>query len=136
MSNSDHELVSFLMIFMFTLVLVATLAIVAIFYVKRWQRRTRFFAHARLNENVDEITNPIFDFTATEREEIAVPVTVSNNDDKVSNFRVDFNEGSNKNYYLSLQSFLNPLYESMYANKGLLAKKTDDDDEELKNDLL
>lgn len=85
MSNSGHELFSFLLIFMFTLVLVATLAIVAIFYVKRWQRRTRFFAHARLNENVDEITNPIFDFAATEREDIAVPVTnVSNNDDKVT----------------------------------------------------
>lgn len=83
-SNSDHEFLSLLLILTFTLVLVATLAVVAIFYVKRWQRRTRFFAHARLNENVDEITNPIFDFTATEREDLAMPITnVSNNDDKV-----------------------------------------------------
>ena len=62
-----------------------TLAVLAVFYVRRWQRRTRFFAHARLNENVEEITNPIFDFSATERDDIAMPVTnISNNDDKVS----------------------------------------------------
>lgn len=89
MSNSDHELLSFLLILMFTLVLVATLAVVSIFYVKRWQRRTRFFAHARLNENVEEITNPIFD----ECEDVTVPITnVSNNDDKVGYSTINNNE--------------------------------------------
>lgn len=117
MSNSDHDFFSFLLIVIFTLVLVTTIAIFVILFIKRWQRRTRFFAHARLNENVDEITNPIFDFTATESDEIAVPVTnVTNNDDK---------------------SFLNPLYESMYSSgKGLLPKKSNDDDDDLKNELL
>lgn len=84
--NNDHETLSVIIILMFTLILMSTLAFVAIFYVRRWQRRTRFFAHARLNENVEEITNPIFDFAATERDDIPLPVTnISNNDnDKVS----------------------------------------------------
>lgn len=70
---------------MFTFIVMSTLAVLAVFYVRRWQRRTRFFAHARLNENVEEITNPIFDFSATERDDIALPVTnISSNDDKVS----------------------------------------------------
>lgn len=84
MTNGDHEFLSFLLILMLTLVVMSTLAIVGVYYGKRWQRRTRFFAHARLNENVEEITNPIFDFTATERDDIALPITnISNNDDKV-----------------------------------------------------
>lgn len=85
MPNDEHETLSVIIILMFTLVLMATLAATAIFYVKRWHRRTRFFAHARLNENVEEITNPIFDFTATERDDISMPVTsISHSDDKVS----------------------------------------------------
>jgi hypothetical protein len=37
-----------------------------------------------------------------------------------------------------LQHFSNPLYESMYSSshKGLLEKKSDDDEEEAKNELL
>lgn len=85
MPNDEHETASLLIILMFTLVLLSTLAVTAIFYVKRWHRRTRFFAHARLNENVEEITNPIFDFTASERDDISMPVTnISTSDDKVS----------------------------------------------------
>lgn len=85
MLNNDHEALSVIIILMFTFVVMSTLAVLAVFYVRRWQRRTRFFAHARLNENVEEITNPIFDFSATERDDIALPVTnISSNDDKVS----------------------------------------------------
>lgn len=66
------------------LLIMSTLAVLSVFYLRRWQRRTRFFAHARLNENVEEITNPIFDFSATEREDIVLPVTsISSNEDKV-----------------------------------------------------
>lgn len=84
MLNNDHDTMSIIIILIFTLVLMSTLAFVTIFYVRKWQRRTRFFAHARLNENVEEITNPIFDFAATERDDVAMPVTnVSSNDDKV-----------------------------------------------------
>lgn len=62
----------------------STLAVIAVFYVRRWQRRVRFFAHARLNENVEEITNPIFDFSATDRDDINLPVTnISSRDEKV-----------------------------------------------------
>ena len=84
--TSDHETLSLVIILMFTFVVMATLAVIAVLYVRRWQRRTRFFAHARLNENVEEITNPIFDFAATERDDIAMPVTniSSSNDDKAS----------------------------------------------------
>lgn len=86
MTNGEHEILSFVLILVFTLVLMSILVMLAVFYGKRWQRRTRFFAHARLNENVEEITNPIFDFTTTEREDIALPITnISNNDDKVVN---------------------------------------------------
>lgn len=85
MQNGDHDTLSAIIILMFTLVLMSTLAFIAVFYVRRWQRRTRFFVHARLNENVEEITNPIFDFAATERDDISMPVTnISSNDDKVS----------------------------------------------------
>lgn len=85
MLNNDHDSLSVIIISMFTLVLMSTLATVAVFYIRRWQRRTRFFAHARLNENVEEITNPIFDFAATERDDIAMPVTnISSNDEKVN----------------------------------------------------
>jgi hypothetical protein len=85
MLNNDHETLSVIIILMFTFLVMSTLAVLAVFYVRRWQRRTRFFAHARLNENVEEITNPIFDFSATERDDIALPVTnISSNDDKVS----------------------------------------------------
>jgi hypothetical protein len=85
MINNHHETLSLILILMFTFLVMTTLAVIAVFYVRRWQRRTRFFAHARLNENVEEITNPIFDFSATERDDIALPVTsISNNDDKVS----------------------------------------------------
>ena len=70
-----------------------TLVGIAVYYVKRWQRRTRFFVHARLNENVEEITNPIFDSTATERDDIALPITnISNSDEKVS--EMNFDEGT------------------------------------------
>ena len=86
MLNNDHDTFSIVIILMFTLLLISTLAIVAVFYVRKWQRRNRFFAHARLNENVEEITNPIFDFAATERDDIVMPVTVSSNDDKVKYF--------------------------------------------------
>lgn len=83
MLNNDHETLSAIIIFMFTLVVMTTLVVLGVFYVRRWQRRTRFFAHARLNENVEEITNPIFDFSAGD--DIALPVTnISSNDDKVS----------------------------------------------------
>ena len=53
----------------------STLVVLTVFYLRKWQRRVRFFAHARLNENVEEITNPIFDFSATERDDINLPVT-------------------------------------------------------------
>lgn len=138
MLNDDHDTMLLIIILMFTFVLMSTLAFVAIFYVRRWQRRTRFFAHARLNENVEEITNPIFDFAATDRDDIALPVTnISNSDDKVRRL---LNESTA--FDLNLKPFQghfsNPLYESMYASshKGLLEKKSDDDEEEIKHDLL
>ena len=63
-----------------------TMIVITTFYFRRWQRRNRFFAHARLNENVEEITNPIFDYSATE--DIVMPVTnisgTTFDDDKVS----------------------------------------------------
>ncbi len=62
----------------------STLVVIAVFYIRRWQRRVRFFAHARLNENVEEITNPIFDVSATDRDDINLPVTnISSSDEKV-----------------------------------------------------
>lgn len=134
MLNNDHDALSVIVILMFTLVLMSTLATVAVYYLRRWQRRTRFFAHARLNENVEEITNPIFDFAATERDDIAMPVTnISSNDEKVEKNRFGFKPTND-----DLQGhFSNPLYESMYASshKGLLEKKSDDE-EEIKSDLL
>lgn len=85
MLNNDHSASFLIIILMFSLALLSTLAVVVILYARKWQRRTRFFAHARLNENVEEITNPIFDFAATERDDISVPVTnISSNDDKVN----------------------------------------------------
>lgn len=140
MQKSDHETLSVVVMLMFTLILMSTLAILAVFYVRRWQRRTRFFAHARLNENVEEITNPIFDFSATERDDIAMPVTnISNNDDKVSKIigNFEFNLNLDRRFHAFQGHFSNPLYESMYASshKGLLEKKSDDE-EEIKSDLL
>jgi hypothetical protein len=136
--NDSHEF-SVITMLMMTLLLMSILAIVAVIYVRRWQRRTRFFAHARLNENVEEITNPIFDFAATEREDIAMPVTnISHNDDKVSDsYRFDSSIELNR-FNIVQGHFSNPLYESMYASshKGLLEKKSDDDEEEIKSDLL
>jgi hypothetical protein len=140
MLKSDHETLSVVVMLMFTLILMSTLAILAVFYVRRWQRRTRFFAHARLNENVEEITNPIFDFSATERDDIAMPVTnISNNDDKVREIirKSKFNLNLDHRFNTFQGHFSNPLYESMYASshKGLLEKKSDDE-EEIKSDLL
>jgi hypothetical protein len=87
MFNNDHENMSVIVILSFTLLFMSTLAVIAVLYVRRWQRRVRFFNHARLNENVEEITNPIFDFSATDRDDINLPVTsISNNDDKVMSF--------------------------------------------------
>lgn len=84
MFNNTHDTMSVVVILLFTFLLMSTLAVIALFYVRRWQRRVRFFAHARLNENVEEITNPIFDFSATDRDDINLPVTsISNSDDKV-----------------------------------------------------
>lgn len=84
MFNNDHETLSVIVILSFTFLLMSTLAVIAIFYIRRWQRRVRFFAHARLNENVEEITNPIFDFSATDRDDIHLPVTnISSSDEKV-----------------------------------------------------
>lgn len=55
----------------------------------------RFFAHARLNENVEEITNPIFDFSATDLDDINLPVTnISSSEDKVNYFKISL-----KNYF-------------------------------------
>lgn len=89
MLSNDHDALSVIIVLMFSLVLMTTLAIVAVIYIRRWQRRTRFFAHARLNENVEEITNPIFDFAATERDDIAMPVTnISSNDEKVRKIKL------------------------------------------------
>ncbi|CRL03072.1 CLUMA_CG016407, isoform A [Clunio marinus] len=119
MNVNNHETLSAVVMLLFAFIVMSTLAIAAVLYVRRWQRRTRFFAHARLNENVEEITNPIFDFAATDRDDIPMPVTnIASNDDK--------------------GHFSNPLYESMYASshKGLLEKKSDDDEEEIKSDLL
>lgn len=83
--KSNDDAVPAIIILLFILVLVSTLALVAVLYIRKWQRRTRFFAHARLNENVEEITNPIFDFAATDCDDISIPVTnISSNDDKVS----------------------------------------------------
>ena len=84
MFNNDHQTLSVVVILTFSFILMSTLAVIAVFYVRRWQRRVRFFAHARLNENVEEITNPIFDFSATDRDDINLPVTnISSGDDKV-----------------------------------------------------
>ncbi|KAG5677308.1 hypothetical protein PVAND_007077 [Polypedilum vanderplanki] len=120
MFNDEHETLSIIVILSLTFLLMSTLAILAVFYVRKWQRRVRFFAHARLNENVEEITNPIFDFSATDRDDINLPVTsISNSDDK--------------------GHFSNPIYESMYSSshrQGLLERKSDDDEEESKNELL
>lgn len=86
MFNDGHETLSIIVTLSLTFLLMSTLAILAVFYVRKWQRRVRFFAHARLNENVEEITNPIFDFSATDRDDINLPVTsISSSDDKVSN---------------------------------------------------
>lgn len=87
MLHNDHEIVTTLI---FTLLLLSTLVIVAIILVRKLRRRS-FFAHARLNENVEEITNPIFDFAATETDDIVLPVTnISNDDDKVRYFEIIF----------------------------------------------
>jgi hypothetical protein len=84
MFNEEHDALSIIVVLLLTFLLMSSLAILAVFYVKKWQRRVRFFAHARLNENVEEITNPIFDFSATDRDDINLPVTsISNSDDKV-----------------------------------------------------
>lgn len=84
--NTAHETVSIIMVLIFLLVLMTTMIVITTFYFRRWQRRNRFFAHARLNENVEEITNPIFDYSATE--DIVMPVTnisgTTFDDDKVS----------------------------------------------------
>lgn len=86
MFNNSHQTLSIVVILTFAFILMSTLAVVAVFYVRRWQRRVRFFAHARLNENVEEITNPIFDFSATDRDDINLPVTnISSSDEKVRN---------------------------------------------------
>jgi hypothetical protein len=83
-NNNQHPL-SIVVILSFTFMLLSTLAVLVVFYLRKWQRRVRFFAHARLNENVEEITNPIFDFSATDRDDINLPVTsISSSDDKVS----------------------------------------------------
>lgn len=86
MLKNDHETLSIIIVLMFTLIFMSTLAVIAVFYLRRWQRRTRFFAHARLNENVEEITNPIFDFSATDRDDITMPTVtnISSNDEKVN----------------------------------------------------
>ncbi|KAL7046079.1 hypothetical protein ACKWTF_002468 [Chironomus riparius] len=119
MFNNQHETLSLILVLLLALILMSTLAFLTVFYLRKWQRRVRFFAHARLNENVEEITNPIFDFLATERDDINLPVTsISNNEDEKGHFS-------------------NPLYESMYSSshKGLLERKSDDE-EEAKNELL
>jgi len=85
MPANNHETLSIIVILLFSLILLSSFAFLAIIYLRQWQRRSRFFAHARLNENVEEITNPIFDFSATDGEDIVIgPVTnVSTSDDKV-----------------------------------------------------
>lgn len=88
MFNNNHQTLSVVVILTFAFILMSTLAVIAVFYVRKWQRRVRFFAHARLNENVEEITNPIFDFSATDRDDINLPVTnISSSDDKVMAFK-------------------------------------------------
>lgn len=83
MFNNQHEALSLILVLLLTLILMSSLAVLTVFYLRKWQRRVRFFAHARLNENVEEITNPIFDFSATERDDINLPVTsISNNEDE------------------------------------------------------
>lgn len=80
--NNQHNALSIIMTLSLSLILMSALTLFIILYLRKWQRRVRFFAHARLNENVEEITNPIFDFSATERDDINLPVTsISNNDD-------------------------------------------------------
>lgn len=84
--NNDHETFSLILALSLTLIIMSSFVFLFILYLRRWQRRARFFAHARLNENVEEITNPIFDFSATDRDDINLPVTniSSSEDDKVS----------------------------------------------------
>jgi hypothetical protein len=85
MFNNDHQTLSIVVILTFAFILTSTTAVIAVFYIRRWQRRVRFFAHARLNENVEEITNPIFDFSATDLDDINLPVTnISSSEDKVN----------------------------------------------------
>ena len=84
--NRNHERASIILILMFLLVLLFTLVAVSVFYIRKWQRRNRFFAHARLNENVEEITNPIFDYSAAiEADDAPVATTkFDGNNDKVN----------------------------------------------------
>lgn len=88
--NENHEKASMILILIFLLVLLFTLVAVSVFYIRKWQRRNRFFAHARLNENVEEITNPIFDYSAAIEADDTHPVATTKfdgNNDKVKKKR-------------------------------------------------
>lgn len=54
-------------------VFVFVLIFATIIYVQRWQMR-RFFNFSQLNENVEEITNPIFDLSGG-GDDVGMPVT-------------------------------------------------------------
>lgn len=66
-----------------TLIVIIVAALVSVFifvlifatiiYVQRWQMR-RFFNFSQLNENVEEITNPIFDLSGG-GDDVGMPVT-------------------------------------------------------------
>jgi hypothetical protein len=131
MFNNNHQALSVVVILTFAFILMSTLAVVAVFYVRRWQRRVRFFAHARLNENVEEITNPIFDFSATDRDDINLPVTnISSSDEKVriyylvkilfTNFKM-FRETFQIRY--TNQCTHHPIKDSCLLRRNLMTKK-------------
>lgn len=89
--TTSHEKIPYIMILVFVLCFLSTLVFVTGVYMKRWLQRNRFFTHSRLlNEtNVEEITNPIFEYSAAETEDGALstpgaPLQNFGNDAKVT----------------------------------------------------
>jgi integrin beta 2 len=89
--TTSHDKIPYIMILVFVLCFLSTSIFVMGVYIKRWLQRNRFFAHSRLlNEtNVEEITNPIFEYSATEVDDSTdtapgAPLQNFGNDSKVS----------------------------------------------------
>lgn len=68
-------------------VFVFVLIFATIIYVQRWQTR-RFFNFSQLNENVEEITNPIFDLSGG-GDDVMMPVTNVLSQVSTMNYRSD-----------------------------------------------